>query len=124
MLRGFSASYAGHIVDDRLGFQGPPANDRWYPNAKLAEALDWAVDFAQVLDTLGYDELWMGEHFSATSEPIPSPLMLMASLVPQTKRITFSVRVATPRGWTPWSQPCWRRYSSARTTVEPEKRAQ
>ena len=52
MLRGFSASYAGHIVDDRLGLQGTPANDRWYPNDKLAEAFDWAVDFAQLLDTL------------------------------------------------------------------------
>ena len=40
MLRGFSASYAGHIVDDGLGFQGTPANDRWYPNEKLAEAFD------------------------------------------------------------------------------------
>ena len=44
MLRSFSASYAGHIVDDPLGFQGTPANDRWYPNAKLAEAFDWAVE--------------------------------------------------------------------------------
>ena len=40
MLRGFSASYAGHIVEDSLGFQGTPANDRWYPNAKLAETFD------------------------------------------------------------------------------------
>ena len=46
MLRGFSASYAGHIVDDRLGFQGTPANDRWYPNDKLTEVFAWAVDFA------------------------------------------------------------------------------
>jgi alkanesulfonate monooxygenase SsuD/methylene tetrahydromethanopterin reductase-like flavin-dependent oxidoreductase (luciferase family) len=61
MLRGFSASYAGHIVDDHLGFQGTPANDRWYPNEKLAEAFDWAVDFAQLLDQLGYDEFWMAD---------------------------------------------------------------
>lgn len=32
MFRNFSASYAGHVVDDNLGFRGTPANDRWYPN--------------------------------------------------------------------------------------------
>ena len=32
-------------------------------------------------DALGFDELWLGEHFSATTEPIPSPLMFMASLI-------------------------------------------
>ena len=48
MLHSFSASYAGHIVEDHLGFQGTPANDHWYPNAKLAETFDWAVDFAQL----------------------------------------------------------------------------
>jgi len=44
-------------------------------------------------ERLGFDDVWLGEHFSATSEPIPSPLMFMASLVPQTKRITFATGV-------------------------------
>jgi alkanesulfonate monooxygenase SsuD/methylene tetrahydromethanopterin reductase-like flavin-dependent oxidoreductase (luciferase family) len=30
----------------------------------------------------------MGEHFSATTEPFPSPLMFLAGLVPQTKNLT------------------------------------
>ncbi len=28
MFKNFSASYAGHVVDDNLGFDGTPANDR------------------------------------------------------------------------------------------------
>ena len=46
-----------------------------------------------LVDELGYDELWLGEHFSATSEPYPSPLMFMANLLPQTKNIKFATGV-------------------------------
>jgi alkanesulfonate monooxygenase SsuD/methylene tetrahydromethanopterin reductase-like flavin-dependent oxidoreductase (luciferase family) len=35
----------------------------------------------------------MGEHFSATTEPFPSPLMFLAGLVPQTKNLTFGTAV-------------------------------
>ena len=44
-------------------------------------------------DQLGYDELWLGEHFSAASEPIPSPLMFMAGLLPRTKNLKFGTAV-------------------------------
>ncbi len=44
-------------------------------------------------DKLGFDELWLGEHFSATTEPIPSPLMFMAGLVPRTKNLSFGTAV-------------------------------
>ena len=44
-------------------------------------------------DALGFDEMWLGEHFSATTEPIPSPLMFMASLVPRTKNLKFGTGV-------------------------------
>jgi len=44
-------------------------------------------------DQLGFDELWLGEHFSATTEPIPSPLMFMAGLVPRTKNLNFGTAV-------------------------------
>jgi alkanesulfonate monooxygenase SsuD/methylene tetrahydromethanopterin reductase-like flavin-dependent oxidoreductase (luciferase family) len=44
-------------------------------------------------DRLGFDELWLGEHFSATTEPIPSPLMFMAGLLPRTKNLTFGTAV-------------------------------
>ncbi len=44
-------------------------------------------------DQLGFDELWLGEHFSATSEPIPSPLMFLASLLSRTKNLRFGTGV-------------------------------
>jgi alkanesulfonate monooxygenase SsuD/methylene tetrahydromethanopterin reductase-like flavin-dependent oxidoreductase (luciferase family) len=35
----------------------------------------------------------MGEHFSATTEPFPSPLMFLAGLVPQARNLTFGTAV-------------------------------
>ena len=50
----FSASYAGHVVDDNLGFQGTPANDRRYPNEQgWHKPFGWALDFSQHLENLG-----------------------------------------------------------------------
>ncbi len=46
-----------------------------------------------LLEALGYHELWIGEHFTATSEPYPSPLMFMANLIPQTKNLIFATGV-------------------------------
>ena len=65
-FKNFSASYAGHVVDDNLGLQGMPANDRRYSNENLAQAFDWALNFSTHLETLGYDEFWMQ---STTSNP-------------------------------------------------------
>ena len=81
MIRGFSASYAGHVVDDNLGLQGMPANDRQYSNEKLSEAFSWALDIAQHLEGLGYDELWMAEHHFQPEGYECNPNMLMLSLV-------------------------------------------
>src|SRR5262245_53109472 len=63
------------------------------PTRTLGAYLEETTAKALLAERLGFDELWVGEHFSATSEPIPSPLMFMASLVPQTKRITFATGV-------------------------------
>ena len=52
MIHSFSASYAGHVFDDNLGFAGTAANDRWYSNDQLAQVFDWSVDIAQHLDRL------------------------------------------------------------------------
>ena len=44
-------------------------------------------------DQLGYDEAWVGEHYSCKTEPIPDPLQFMATLIHQTKRIKFATGV-------------------------------
>ena len=58
-------------------------------HAYLAEDIEKAL----LLDKLGYHELFIGEHYSAATEPYPSPLMLAASLVPRTERLTFGTGV-------------------------------
>ncbi|MGB5181392.1 MAG: LLM class flavin-dependent oxidoreductase, partial [Xanthobacteraceae bacterium] len=59
------------------------------PGRALADTLAEDDQKALYADRLGFDELWLGEHFSATTEPIPSPLMFMAALVPRTRNLTF-----------------------------------
>jgi alkanesulfonate monooxygenase SsuD/methylene tetrahydromethanopterin reductase-like flavin-dependent oxidoreductase (luciferase family) len=44
-------------------------------------------------DQLGYDEAWVGEHYSCATEPIADPLQFMATLIPQTRRIRFGTGV-------------------------------
>jgi alkanesulfonate monooxygenase SsuD/methylene tetrahydromethanopterin reductase-like flavin-dependent oxidoreductase (luciferase family) len=63
------------------------------PTRTLTAYLAEATEKSLLAERLGFDELWIGEHFSARSEPIPSPLMFMASLLPQTRRLTFATGV-------------------------------
>ena len=63
------------------------------PVRPLGSHLAETAEKALLAERLGFDEVWVGEHFSATSEPIPSPMMLMASLIPQTRRIVFGTGV-------------------------------
>ena len=103
MIRSFSASYAGHIFDDNLGFAGTAANDRWYSNDKLAQVTDWALDIAQHLDELGYDEFWMAEHHFQPEgyECIPNLLMLSVYLATQTQRLKFGCGFNITPMWHP-----------------------
>jgi alkanesulfonate monooxygenase SsuD/methylene tetrahydromethanopterin reductase-like flavin-dependent oxidoreductase (luciferase family) len=54
--------------------------------AENTEKIIWA-------DKLGFEEAWIGEHFSCVTEPISSPLLYLASLIPQTKQIKFATGV-------------------------------
>ena len=74
----------------RLGLFMMPVHP---PGRVLADTLAEDEETALYADRLGFDELWLGEHFSATTEPIPSPLMFMAGLVPRTKNLTFGTAV-------------------------------
>ena len=44
-------------------------------------------------DELGFEEVWLGEHFTATTEPYPSPMMFFAGLLSRTKNIKFGTAV-------------------------------
>ncbi len=74
----------------RLGFFMMPVHP---PARSFTDTLAEDTEKSLLADRLGYEELWLGEHFSATSEPIPSPLMFMAGLVPATKNIRFGTGV-------------------------------
>src|SRR5436305_13616860 len=77
----------------RLGMFMMPLHPAGRPmGAYLAEDTEKAI----LLDSLGYDELWVGEHFTARTEPYPSPLMFMTSLLPNTKKLKFGISVVKP----------------------------
>jgi alkanesulfonate monooxygenase SsuD/methylene tetrahydromethanopterin reductase-like flavin-dependent oxidoreductase (luciferase family) len=54
-----------------------------------------AEDGAKIIlaDKLGFTEAWVGEHLTASTEPIVAPLMFMASLINQTRQIKFCTGV-------------------------------
>lgn len=63
------------------------------PTRTLGDYMAETAEKVLLAERLGFDEVFVGEHFSATTEPIPSPLMFMASLIPQTRRIVFGTGV-------------------------------
>jgi alkanesulfonate monooxygenase SsuD/methylene tetrahydromethanopterin reductase-like flavin-dependent oxidoreductase (luciferase family) len=63
------------------------------PDRVFADTLAEDTEKSLLAEKLGFDELWMGEHFSATTEPIPSPLMFLANLVERTKHLRFGTAV-------------------------------
>ena len=63
------------------------------PTRTLTDYMAETAEKVLLAERLGFDEVFVGEHFSATTEPIPSPLMFMASLIHQTSRITFGTGV-------------------------------
>jgi alkanesulfonate monooxygenase SsuD/methylene tetrahydromethanopterin reductase-like flavin-dependent oxidoreductase (luciferase family) len=74
----------------RLGIFMMPVHP---PERSFTDTLAEDEEKALYADSLGFDEMWLGEHFSAKSEPIPSPLMFMASLLPRTKNLNFGTAV-------------------------------
>jgi alkanesulfonate monooxygenase SsuD/methylene tetrahydromethanopterin reductase-like flavin-dependent oxidoreductase (luciferase family) len=74
----------------RLGMFMMPVHP---PDRQFWSTLEEDTEKSLLADRLGFDELWMGEHFSATTEPIPSPLMFLAGLVPNTRNLSFGTAV-------------------------------
>src|SRR6195952_3944414 len=76
----------------RFGIFMPPihATDE---NPTLCLDRDMAV--IEHLDSLGYDEAWIGEHHSAGSEIIASPEIFIAAAAERTKRIRLGTGVTS-----------------------------
>ena len=74
----------------RLGLFMMPVHP---PHRPMHENLTEDLAKSVLADKLGFDEMFLGEHYSASTEPYPSPLMFMASLIPQTKKLAFGTGV-------------------------------
>lgn len=68
----------------KLGLFGMPLHSPGRPLSETCEENAQKIIYA---DELGFDEALLGEHTSCTTEPIASPLILLASVLRQTKNI-------------------------------------
>lgn len=67
-----------------LGYFTMPSHP---PERGLREGHEWDLQVLRWLDALGYKECWIGEHHTAPWEPHPSPDLLIAQSLLQTKNI-------------------------------------
>jgi alkanesulfonate monooxygenase SsuD/methylene tetrahydromethanopterin reductase-like flavin-dependent oxidoreductase (luciferase family) len=58
----------------------PPERNMW-------EGQAWDLEEIVRLDALGFDEVWVGEHFTAAWEPCPAPDLLIARALGSTGRV-------------------------------------
>ena len=63
------------------------------PGANMTETLKSDLDQIVKLDELGYAEAWIGEHFTAAWENIPSPELFIAQALGVTKNIRLGTGV-------------------------------
>ncbi|WP_029352341.1 LLM class flavin-dependent oxidoreductase [Bosea sp. 117] len=63
------------------------------PERSITEMLDEDREAAILADKLGFNELWVGEHYSSCIEPIVNPLQFFASLIDRTSNIKFATGV-------------------------------
>jgi limonene 1,2-monooxygenase len=73
------------------------------PVKSPAASLQRDVDTVKLLDRLGYDEVWIGEHHSCGTELIASPEIFIANVAPQTTSIRFGTGVLS----LPYHNPLW-----------------
>ena len=57
------------------------------PEQSIRDGQRWDLNDLELLDSLGFEEAWIGEHFTAAWEPCPAPDLLIAQALLRTKRI-------------------------------------
>ena len=63
------------------------------PGRPVYETYDDDFRTFELADELGYDEVWLGEHFTSVWENIPDPLAFIAEAAYRTKRLRFGTGV-------------------------------
>ena len=85
----------------RFGIFMPPFNAPATQNA--TSSLQRNVDTIRLLDDLGYDEAWIGEHHSGGTEIIAEPIQFMSYVGALTKHIKLGPGVVS----LPYHNPLW-----------------
>lgn len=75
----------------KLGYFAMPLHP---PGADPAQTMDDDLEQLAVLDRLGYEEAWIGEHFTAEWENIPCPDLFIARALGVTKRMKLATGVS------------------------------
>jgi alkanesulfonate monooxygenase SsuD/methylene tetrahydromethanopterin reductase-like flavin-dependent oxidoreductase (luciferase family) len=103
MIESIGTLYAGNIDLESVGFDSIPANDRIYTEQELNTVYSKAESIAKVMDSNGYDILWMAEHHFQREgyECIPNVLMLAVHLAHLTKNIRIGCGFNVSPMWHP-----------------------
>ncbi|PZC43376.1 MAG: Flavin-dependent oxidoreductase, luciferase family [Chloroflexi bacterium] len=103
MIESIGTLYAGHIDLESVGFDSIPANDRIYTEQELNTVYSKAESIAKVMDSNGYDILWIAEHHFQREgyECIPNVLMLAIHLAHLTKNIRIGCGFNVSPMWHP-----------------------
>jgi len=74
----------------QIGIFAPPVHRPEKPYGQmLAEDREMVI----LADRLGYDEVWIGEHFTSVVEGVTSPMMFLATVIGETSRIRLGTGV-------------------------------
>ena len=60
------------------------------PGQSPYDVAQWNLQVLRWADQYGYSEAWIGEHYTIGWEPIPSPDLLIAQALRETKRIVLA----------------------------------
>jgi alkanesulfonate monooxygenase SsuD/methylene tetrahydromethanopterin reductase-like flavin-dependent oxidoreductase (luciferase family) len=74
----------------KLGYFTMPLHP---PGSDITQTLQDDLQQIVTLDELGYQEAWIGEHFTTVWENIPAPDLFIAQALPVTKNIVLGTGV-------------------------------
>src|SRR5712692_4694294 len=75
----------------KLGLFSMPCHP---PRRPHAQTFDEDLELLILADQLGYDEAWLGEHYTSTWENIPAPDMVLAQAISHTRNLVLGTGVS------------------------------
>jgi alkanesulfonate monooxygenase SsuD/methylene tetrahydromethanopterin reductase-like flavin-dependent oxidoreductase (luciferase family) len=103
MIKRFSVLYVGQTDLENPGADGPPADQRRYPNDHLVRAYGYAEELARHMDDLGFYCLWTAEHHFQREgyEVFPNLTLLGVHLAGLTRQLKFGAAFNIVPMWHP-----------------------